>query len=155
VRRARRELLLVAAAVRTIAVRCRVTGAFPVLLVGIVVVGTIGFCVALATGEGSTLTLTLFGLGVAYWWFSVLYQLFYEITLFDDGLIELKSVFRRREVKAADIDAIEPRWNGLDLYTMSIKTRHGNLHMIRAMSNMFELGTRLRELNPNVDLSRF
>jgi hypothetical protein len=69
--------------------------------------------------------------------------------------VELKSVLRRREVQAADIEAVVPRWNGLDLYTMTVKTRHGNLHMIRAMSNMFDFGTRLRELNPKIDLSRF
>ena len=154
-RRARRELLLTDRLIRSVDIRCRLTGAFPILLVGIVVLGTIGFFLALATGEGSTWALVLFGVGVAYWWFSVLYQLFYEITLYDDGLVELKSVLRRRELRAADIEAIEPRWNGLDLYTMSIKTQQGTLHMMRAMSNMFDFGTRLRELNPSVDLSRF
>src|SRR5688572_3875553 len=121
----------------------------------VVLAGTVGFLVAVATGAELSFGLVFFGVGVLYWWFSILYQLFYEVTLHEDGEVEFKSVLRTRRVRATDIEAIVPRWGGVDLYTMTVRTTHGKLHMIRGMSNMFDFGTRLRELNPTVDLRRF
>ena len=142
--------------VASVAVRCRLTGAFPVLMAVVIIGGTIGFFVPLATGARLDFWLIFYGLGVVYWWYSVLYELFYEITLYDDETVEFRSMLRTRRVRAQDIEAIVPRWGGIDLYTMSVRTKTGKkLNMIRAMSNMFEFGTRLKQLNPTIDLTRF
>ena len=138
-----------------IAIRCRLTGAFPILMAAVVIGGTIGLIVPVVTGASWNFWLIFYAVGVVYWWYGVLYELFYEITLYDDGVVEFKSVLRTRRVQATEIEAIVPRWKGIDLYTMIVKTKSGKLNMIRAMSNMFYFGTRLREINPSIDLSRF
>jgi hypothetical protein len=110
-------------------VRCRISGPFPYIWLGMLVLFTLVGAPALviATIRGGTdsppLGFAAVWIGILLWfWYVALVWVAYEIRLSASGEIEFKSVLRSVKVDARELMYIGPAMGGLDPYTVIFKT---------------------------------
>lgn len=140
-------------------IRCRISGFFPYLWLGMVVFFTavgVPLIVVAAIHGGPDAPPTFFvvaWIGVLLWfWYVALVWTAYEIRLSPGGELEFKSVLRSVKVDARDVSYVGPALGGLDPYTLVFKTSTKTARTVRQMDGLTSLIEQLRSLNPQIML---
>jgi hypothetical protein len=140
-------------------IRCRISGPFPYLWLGMVVLFTLvgAPLIVVATIRGGTDAPPPFfaaaWIAILLWfWYAALVWISYEIRLSASGELEFKSVLRSVKIDARDVLYVGPPWGGLDPYTLVFRTSTKTARTVRQMDGLHSLIYQLRSVNPEIEL---
>jgi hypothetical protein len=86
--------------------------------------------------------------GGGYWLWLLSFP--HTISLSSNGMIEFKSILRRRSVQAFDVKSVKPEWYAYGF--LLVRTDQRTITLFAQFDGFHEFLTKLKALNPRVEL---